>query len=246
MSLFNIIPVSSADIRLTSIAADKIRFYGKLESESYAHWVFSGSNPLTSINEQPKLLTEQNPATNVYNSNFMTISTIKSRGLVSDRMTSLSPDQYTIAAVFRRPTLTPNNIAIYGNLGTDKGGSLLCNETIYFESYKNFSSAIITGGTPEAAQWVFAASSFNLHSGGQELKTLHGGVPINTRASSGPYIPNTSVGLGLGSVSDYNSANTSLDVAEFIIFNKALTDEELQGLYSRSKGRMATQGITVE
>lgn len=44
---------------------------------------------------------------------------------------------------------------------------------------------------------------------------------------------------------DTSTTDVSLDAAEFIIFNSALTPADLVSLYNRSKARMARRNITI-
>lgn len=261
MSLFTQINTVSSDSTLTKVNANKIRFFGEEEKSAYAHWILAGdSSSLVDIVNAKHLTPQQAGFAPSYKYNHLSISSKYNKSLMTDRYEGATADAYTIAMVCRFPVLPAGGSAVvlcgnmtYG-LATNTGGSpyMFLNtgtETMSLnETFNGALSARDTALDITRNVWVFFAVSVSY----QTLNSLRPIVALNSASydagvQTGTYRPNTLQPLSLGNVA-YNrgtDADVAIDIAESMLFNKALSSAELAALYARSQKRMSRRGITI-
>lgn len=198
------------------------------ELDAAGHWLLGGSSASLTDIKSGALLTFAGGATApVYSSNFVTLSG-NAGGLKSPTADRLDR---TVCVVFK---YSASGSFLIGGSWSGSTGAVI---------YQGAASILVAPSpvaltNPAAAgNWVFAAFSTATNltrrakiGGGTVLNgsaahTLHGNVAIGDQSSG-----------GLVGAADY---------AEFIVFNRAMTEAEMDAIYARSKVRMAARGLAV-
>lgn len=254
MSLFTRLPVTISNQTLPLVSEADVQYLVDYEPTSYDHWIFDkgGVAGLTGRN-QGKLLTPQSDAP-AYSGAHLTLNTASGKALLTDLEDSAAP-QDTICAIFRPQVSAGMHFPFgcLGETGNNTGGGPYLQGTepsrnIFLTYRINVASAVNTGVPVAGGNWYFLAVSRNFAAGAgaKALTMLLGG--------QSPYVLSNSLLYGraasprkqaLGNPYYAAAGAGSMDFAEFVVFNKALSAAELAAVYARSKARMAARGITV-
>jgi hypothetical protein len=254
MSIFTRLPITVASA-LPTIPQTDIDTFVSWEPDSYEHWIFDKGNSanLTGLN-QGKVLTAQGTAPTYAGTSLSLLPTI-GNGLLTDK-TETANQVGTMFCVFKAPVNWNGFGFLFGTLSTGTGnifgGSPFLASTagsprIVFLNDRNLSPASSSPGSVVSDQWYFFAQSRDFNSATKKRLTVIGGAATFDETPTGTYAPATGRFIALGN-GYYSSGASSLDptsYAEFGIFDRALSDVELQALYLRRKSAMAANGITV-
>ncbi|MCP4589014.1 hypothetical protein [Pseudoalteromonas sp.] len=250
MNIFTVLDVTSNNPDMPVISAADVEYIFPYEKDAYGHWAFGNIQPLVS-KVSDKGLTEQSVSP-VYSENYLTLSG-DGKSLLSDFADSNI--NCTIATVFKVDSYSDVPV-IFGSLGpTSSGGGGIYMFTntedqtgSLFANYRgtNLGNTPIATGL-SANTWYFLALSREVidETGkiGLKVKVNEIASVSRNQTNAGLYQPNESIACGQAFYGTSQGAIT--DFAEFIIFDKALTIDELNSLYFRSKSRMAKLGINI-
>jgi len=222
------------------------------EADAVEHWLLGnndasliglkGASSLSPAGEAPS-----------YGAGYISISTGTTRGL----LTSIPDgDELTVCAVVKLDA-TPSGlnriIAGTSQAGTGDGaGFALYNTASGGASalIRPNSSEVLFGSTamdPADGAWGFHALAIKGTGVDRARVGMVGGIGTASAALATAYSPSTR-NVALGNAYYVDGSDTfraGMDVAEFIVFDRALTASELALVYQRSKGRMAARGIEV-
>lgn len=250
--LFTRLPFSVPDSSLPVIDSADIQLLVDYETESFDHWLFNnGSASLVGL-KAATVLTPQTDAPTFSATNLI-LNNSYNKALLSEMDDAA---EMCIAMVIkRRADLVGGDMGVLsGTLGISSespayGGSLF--ESVSHALYSNTRGIAQAGPLVlpgSVGEWVFVAQSEDGVLPSSNVLYV-GGVGTSTASSS----TNKRVRLNkvaLGCAYYNNSAVLdvpNLEVAEFILFPRALSITELNGVYERSKIRLANtnSGITV-
>ncbi|WP_010604018.1 hypothetical protein [Pseudoalteromonas maricaloris] len=250
MNIFTVLNVTSNNPDMPVISASDVEYLFPYEKDSYGHWAFGNIQPLVS-KVTDKQLAEQSESP-VYTDKFLTLSG-NGKALLSDFADSNI--DCTVATVFRVDSYADVPV-IFGSLSSAAvgGGSVYLitnNDDQTANMYANYrgtnigNSPIMTGLS--ANTWYFLAVTREVidEAGNIGVKLKLNELPVVARnqTSGTPYDDNAVIACGQAYYP--TSLGASTDFAEFIIFDKVLTTDELNALYFRSKSRMAKLGINI-
>lgn len=251
-NLFTMLPFLVSNPTLPVIPSMDFERLSELEAGAYEHWIFDNGAASLSGGVNGRILTAQSdPAT--FSDSYLSISGNEGKALLTD-MGEVAGQKDTICVVFRYSTVTGITIP-FGALARSAEAALgggcpyILNESRgLFLQYRGSNVASVdTGYDAPANTWHFLAVSRDMASGGA-VRTLLSGHPQHsvTVSNVGAYVPAVSgrkIGLG---AAYYNSAiGSTLDFAEAVVFDRALSASDLADVYARAKARMAKRGITV-
>ena len=242
MTLFTRVNVVSDDLSLPIISESDIDYFLPFELSSYEHWMFNRREAsLVGIAHGRSLTTGATAP--VYGASFLSLSTAMAGALKSDKNDGANQ---TICVVYRRPaTSTLRYLA--GTLDATSGSSLYASGAalggVYANQRPTAQSGPINASGGEGS-WVFAALSEKANLGSTDRVLYVGGQAANKSNVAVKTIAARPIALCNGYESSV--ADSLIDFAEFIIFDKSMTDVELAPVYARSKLRMANIGITVQ
>ncbi|QXM18608.1 hypothetical protein Phab24_id163 [Acinetobacter phage Phab24] len=225
-----------------------------LEYEAYGHWLFGGDSSSLIDVVNGRLLSLQSGATiqPVYAAKSVTLSLTNGNALVSDLVDS-SDQSVTLCAVVKCSStalsiLLGNLVRSDSTLSSGLGGFASAGK-----AYLTLKAITGTGGagigslTPAASitqtDNFFIAISVNKVTKKGIIYAKQMGVESSNEATYGA--PSYDAALnkfGIGNVA-YTGVAGSATYNEAIIFNKALTLEEIMSVAERSKGRMRNRGI---
>lgn len=247
--LFTMLPFSVPNPALPVIpSADFERLGPNLEYDAYGHWLLGDSSASLADVVNGRALTVQSDGVTYPDATYLSMNGAQGKGILTD-VEETADIADTIAMVVRRTT---------GSLGMFFGTLSPSSETPTNGSSPFFSSGdsvwtrtngmnsgANTGRTAAMNEWLFIATTRDFAAPSRPNKVLVGGQAIYERTDSGTFQPAPSPRkIAIGSAY-YNSGTNTMDVAEFIYFNRAMSAFEMAELYARSKARMAERGITV-
>lgn len=250
-SFFFRLPFNVADATLPVIPTSDIEDFLEydVESNPYEHWIFgSGADSLEGL-RQGKVLTPQSTSPS-FNAASMVVSTLKGKGL---KTTLSDAASMTIVAVMKRPAAPPpGTVQIVAGTLEQSGGNG-AGSAIYFNSStpSDVSGNIRGGGATTRAMglgvgaWMFVAHSEGVQSTSIRRILYVGGQASNAeQVVAGPKIVSPhEIVLGNGYYS--GGVGPSIEVAEFLLFDRFLTLNELDGLYARTKLSMSARGLSL-
>ncbi|QPL54819.1 hypothetical protein [Vibrio navarrensis] len=125
-------------------------------------------------------------------------------------------------------------------------GDRICGNSSYSSPYLASVGTINDDAAGNSEQWFFAAYSLDGESKARMVNTIRGvNNPLEISTPGGGVNTETNHPVGIGNPNyDTNLMNDSL-VAEAILFDRALTAEEMVSVYDRSRQRMALRGIVI-
>lgn len=255
MSIVTRLPITVSS-SLPVIPQTDIESFVSWEIDSYDHWIFDKGNSagLTGL-AQSKVLSLQGSAP-AYSSNYLSLPGTSGNALLTD-LTEVANQADTIFIVLRSPATFSGFHFPFGTLSTGTGnafgGSPYLNSTTnaYPRAvYANYRGTNVPGTAittlDAAAQWYFLCASRDFNSATKTFRLLVGGKGLFSYTVTGTYTPAAGRFIALGN--GYYTTGTAtalLNIAEFGVFNRVLSDAELNNLYSRRKNAAAARGITV-
>lgn len=228
-----------------------------LEKDSYAHWIFGGDSSSLIDNVNNRKLNLQSGATvqPFYSQNSVTISASAGNALLSD-ISDTSEQSVTLCAVVK--TSSASLGILLGNLvpsnsTTSSGLSAFVSANKAYLTVKPvFSESPAVGGiasldssaTINQLNTFFIACSVDKQTKNGIIYVCQNDIEASNKAI---YTSNYSTPInkiGIGNVA-YAPASTSgsLIFNEAIIYNKALTVDQIKLVAKRSRNRMKDQGI---
>ena len=248
--LFTRLPFSVPDSSLPVIDSADIQLLveAEYETESFDHWLFNnGSASLVGI-KAATVLTPQTDAPTFSATNLI-LNNSYNKALLSEMDDAA---EMCIAMVIkRRADMEGGDIGILaGTLvslaGDNMGSSLFVGSAhqLYANTRGIGGGSLVMPGSEN--DWVFVAMSED--GVAPSSNVLYAGTVGGVTAASAENknVSSRKVALGCGY---YNTTSTldvpNLEVAEFILFPRTLSITELNGVYERSKIRLANRGIKV-
>lgn len=254
MSIVTRLPITVSS-SLPVISQADLESFVSWEIDSYDHWIFDrGTSAGLAGLSQSKVLTLQGSAP-TYSSSYISLPGTPGDALLTD-LTETANQVDTIFIVLRSPAAFNGIHFPFGTLSTGTGnvfgGSPYLEgaaNTYPREFYATYRGTDVPG-TPittidAANQWYFICVSRDFNSATKTFRILVGGNGIISYTVAGTYNPAPGRFIGLGNGYYTVGSSALLDIAEFGIFNRALSDDELNNLYSRRKLAAAARGISV-
>lgn len=252
-NLFTMLPFAVVNASLPVIPSGDITLLTELEPDAYEHWIFDNSSASLSGLLKSTPLTAQSTAP-TYSSKYLSISGNEGAGLLTP-LTESEGQTDTIAVVFKYTTAANGIVIPFGSLAKSADAALGgCSPFLSAAPRTLYSTArgaagistLNSGDTIAASTWRFLCVSRKLTASGT-YKVLKGTSTV--RESSGDYSAYVPAGsgrkIGLGSLYYNSEAGNTLDFAEAVVFNRALSAAEMSALYLRAQARMAARGITI-
>lgn len=251
-NLFTMLPFSVSNPALPVIPSTDFERLSELEAGAYEHWIFDNGAASLSGGVNGRMLTAQSdPAT--FSDSYLSIPSNEGKALLTD-MGEVVDQKDTICVVFRYSTTT-GVVIPFGALAKTADAALgggcpyIANagRDILLQYRPTNINSIDTGKDAPASTWQFLAVSRDMASGGI-VRTLLGGQSQHsvTVSNVAAYIPaGSGRKIGLGSAYYNAVTGVTLDFAEAVVFDRALSASELDDVYLRAKARMAERGITV-
>lgn len=251
--LFTRLPFVVNDADLPVIPASDIRTFVDYEVDSapYDHWLLSGSSEALTGKVAGRMLTPQSVSP-IYLSTHTVIDGHIGKGLLTDLTDSAAQ---SMAIIIKRPANMPAGLQLlFGALdsGTGSAGyfedigagdTMTCNLRGWGGSFTKPSLRLpgVTG------DWLFLALSESSGSGSSTGIVFAGGSPDGNSAALTMPVNKTVTGrkLGLGNAFLAGGLGLNLEVAEFVLWNRAISLVELGDIYSRAKKRMAGRGLAL-
>lgn len=246
--IFTMLPISVNNSSLPVIPTADIERLYPYEVAAYGHWYLGGSAASLTDRVNGRALTLQSDGVTYPNAAYLSMNGAQGKDILTDvEETATIAD--TIAMVVRR---TSGSLAmVFGTLSASTDtpvngfSPFFSSGDSVWTRANGMNTGINTGLIAPSSQWLFIATSRDFAAASRPNKLLVGGSAIYERTDSGDFEPAPSPRkIAIGSAY-YNVGANTMDVAEFIYFNRAMTAAELANVYARSKARMASVGITV-
>ena len=218
------------------------------EPGAVGHWVFGADFTGLSDLVSGQSMTEVIAGATMLNAASVTISdgdgnaAQAQRGLVSPLA---QQSEQTICAVVS--AAANGNRIIAGNLSTVDGAGLFMFGGDLFGNARGlpFNNTNFDPATPVTAPFVFVAMSI---SATQNWVLFRGDPSVSATTTGAPLAAPAPISapIGIGNT-NYNSAGFSAggEYAEFMVFDDHKTAADIEGIYQRSKARLADRGIVV-
>lgn len=228
-----------------------------LEYEAYGHWVFENTSASLTDKGNNRLLTLQTGATvqPVYSESGVTISTAVGNALVSD-LSDTSDQSVTLTAVVKcnntqlailLGNLLPSNSTTSSGLAgfASAGKGYLTVKPITAGGPGGISSLALASRHNQTTNFFIAISVDKATKKGIIYVQQNSAELTNEAVYTAPVYESALNNFAFGNnayTGSNNPANTAT-FAEAIIFDKALTLDEIKAVATRSKNRMANRGI---
>ncbi len=247
MSIFVRLPVQVTDRVLPRVAQSDIeRLVPEGEYGAYGHWIFDRGAAASVVDiVNGRVLT---PVGSVieWNNNYVGIGQTNGNALRTDLVDSGNQTQIVVFSRFGA-----GQVIIAGTRAVGEAGSMLYMGAGPTPAATAVAAAVTPANNPApidlgtVAGWHFAAlSEFNGPSPGDSVNILF--ADGNATAVTGADKTSYSGPVGLGNLRMVQeSAGRRLYAAEYIVFNRALSQQEIAAVYARSKKRMAERGIAI-
>lgn len=228
-----------------------------LEYEAYGHWVFENTSDSLTDKVNNRLLALQNGATvqPVYSESGVTISTALGNALVSD-LSDTSTQSVTETAVVKcnntqlailLGNLVPGDSTTSSGLAgfASAGKGYLTVKTTAAAGSRGISSLALASRHNQTTNFFIAISVDKATKKGIIYVQQNSAELTNEAVYTAPVYESALNNFAFGNnayTGSNNPANTAT-FAEAIIFDKALTLDEIKAVATRSKNRMANRGI---
>ncbi|MDX7162102.1 MULTISPECIES: hypothetical protein [Klebsiella] len=222
------------------------------EADAYEHWALNGSNSSLTGMVNRKVLTRVGDITAADGIFSMQVNTTAKLGLKSDKADSRVQTQCAVIRVDSTPSSSSSASILMGTLNQSAGSAVYIDENPFIR--RQFRPTIsITGeksATGLANKWLFVGFSENGTASGMISTVLVGGdsPSIVTKDYAQAKTVSTNY-VSVGPI-DYSASTggtaVKLDVAEYIVYDKALSPSQLLAVYIRSKTRLANRGFMIE
>lgn len=251
--LFTRLPFVVIDADLPMIPASDIKTFVDYEMDSapYDHWLLSGSSAALTGRVAGRMLTPQSVAP-TYKGTHTVVDGHTGKGLLTDLTDSAAQ---SMAIIIKRPADMPAGLQLlFGAIdaGTGSAG--------YFEdigtgdrmtcNVRGWSGSVLKPSLrlPGAVgDWMFLAFSESSILGSSTATVFAGGSPDGNSATLTVPVNKsvTNRKIGLGSAFLASGQGLNLEVAEFMLWERALSVADLSDVYGRAKARMARRGLTL-
>lgn len=240
MAMFTRLPIVVPSSGLPIVPSAEIEYLNDImESTSFDHWLFDkGAESLTG-RAHGQLLTAQ-AASPAYASNYLSLNNIKGNSLIS---TLLDRRELTMCVVVDQLPITGTKV-LAGTANEQPAGYGSMIVSIAADLVGNQRPSAQVGPVVPGAGWQFIAYSESALSGLTTQILLRGGLAAVTRTGS-PLKTLSTDTVAVGNRNFVGATVGSRKFAEFILFDRALSGDELQAVYLRSKTRLANRGISV-
>ncbi|HDH0344342.1 TPA: hypothetical protein PIO13_001903 [Klebsiella pneumoniae] len=228
------------------------RFEVVYEADAYDHWALNGTDMSLTGLVNRRLLTMIGGVTGEAGNFTMNVNTSAKRGLRSDKADSLIQTQCAVIRVDSTPAASASASILFGSLNQSSGSAVYIDENPFIR--RQFRPSISVTGEKSAGglenKWLFVSLSENGTSTTMKSIVLVGGETPSVVEKE--YAQAKTVGTNNVSIGpiDYSSSvlgyPVKLDVAEYIVYDKALSGIEMLSVYIRSKKRLASRGINIE
>lgn len=233
-----------------------------LETSALGHWLFGYEDTSYQSRVSSQILTPQSPPS--FNKNY--ISVLPWAGALISQIPDAS--EYTICAVVRVPTQASqtDNVVIYG---TQNGYSLRDDDNTYkgvqlsmfsdrdsrrwlrskISDYRGTSRNWLDN-VPPVGEWVFISHIVKVSGSGKRYQVIKigNGYWQELREADSDKVSlsdrNIAVGNAYCDVASFKTKN--LEIAEFIYFDRALLENEVNSVYNNSKVRMSERSINLK
>lgn len=246
------LPLVTNNPLLPTISPEDLSLVVPYENSALAHWVFGGDDDCLLSKVSSHVLTKSGTVS--YTDHAAVLKGL-SGYLQSD---ILDLHDMTAITVFKRPVADgTNDFALIGNFtsGTLSGFSHFLNDSGNISG----AMAMTTGGANSltaavpagivAGDWLAAATILNFADGAKRYAVAAGGAYFEDDLSAfdGPNVTNATIGLRIG----YANTNTGFstndrEIAETIIFDRALSRDELFEVEYRAQIRQAAKGQDIQ
>ncbi|MGX9965549.1 hypothetical protein ACVFYP_19640 [Roseomonas sp. F4] len=245
------LPVASdrPDLPSIDLSAARPVFGTPLEADALGHWLL-GPDPTSLIDVSRNVALTLQGAGPSFAEAFATVSGV-GNALLTPKLDSL---QQTLCMVVRRPAPGANTI-LGGSLRfADGSGSSLHVTTSATELRSSIGGAFIAQAWPAGiavGDWMFVALSESLASevagDRHAIQHIGGAAPVVAAMPAGRTLSSGGGRVALGNAYYNNSSwiTGAPAIAEPIVYDRAVSAEELLAIYARSKARMAARGIVV-
>ncbi len=232
--------------------SDIERFEVVFEADAYEHWALNGNDLSLTGLVHGRTLTKAGGITNEEGNFSLQVNTSAKRGLRSDKADSLIQTQCAVIRVDSTPAASASASILFGSLNQSSGSAVYIDENPFIR--RQFRPTISVIGEKQANglanKWLFVAFSEDGTSTTMKSIVLVGGETpsvVEKVYAQAKTIGTNNVSLG---PIDYSSSvlgyPVKLDVAEYIVYDKALSGIEMLSVYIRSKKRLSSRGITIE
>lgn len=244
MNLFTILPVSTNDSSLPQLNAADITTFGAAEYGATGHWLLGGgAGSLTGITSAKSQL-QAGTVAPIWLDNYVTLNGYQA-GLESPSADTVSGlDSFCI--VFKTQSSLASDV-VMGNATTTAGDggfflALNASGELYITARGTFDNKTLATGL-STDTWYFVAVSRDFSGSAKNLTYKVSEVSSGLQVGTGTYIPSTS-NVACGNL-QFNNAARPIDYAEFITYNRVISESEMNSIYLRSKDRMLSKGITL-
>lgn len=233
MTAFTMLPITVNNDKLPVLDPDSYEPFGIIETNSLRHWILGRDTGLVDLKSQKALVPYVNPPL------------LKSNHIVAGydyaTSTEINDDvNQTLAVVFQMPDgLATTPLCSYETPSQTGVGILTSQTNSIVMINKRQGGSVNESYIATPGQWYFAAISL----APTETKVSVPALGIETTFSVNTPGP-TGYAINIGGRSGGGFSGLG-NVAEAIIFDKALTLPEITKLYNRSKSRMADRGIVI-
>ncbi|WP_417448398.1 hypothetical protein [Idiomarina abyssalis] len=233
MTAFTMLPITVNNDKLPVLDPDSYEPFGIIETNSLRHWILGRDAGLVDLKKQKALAPYVNPPL------------LKSNHIVAGSDYATSTGIYddvnqTLVVVFQMPDgLSTTPLCSY-ETPIQTGVGVLTSSTNSIVMINKRSGGTVNESYPAVpGQWYFAAISVSLTETKVSIPALsiERTFSVNTPGTTG-YVINVG-GRSGGGFSGLGN------VAEAIVFDKALSLSEITKLYNRSKSRMADRGVII-
>lgn len=230
--------------------SDIQRYEAPFEVDAYDHWALNGADSSLVGLVNSHVLDKVGTTIADSGTFSMTVNTSVKNGLRSDKIDSRVQTQCAVIRVNALPTNSSAVAMLMGAFGTSVGSGVFIDNTNTLR--RNFRPSVSVVDEISVVgldnKWLFIAFSENGTASTMSSTLMLGGdtPSLLTRATGAKSA--SSLGIGVGQV-DYSAPGTSgivLNVAEYIVYERALSDAELLAVYGRSKKRLADRGFVIE
>lgn len=225
-------------------------YLGLPELDAFGHWSLT-KDLVDSVNNRKLIPTAATTYSLVEKLSMTGINQATRKGFNTE-LRDVTANGFTVCMVGKQSGITSGFASVAGNQQELSGTASLL---VYKDQVSGYATGLGFGSAPNAqldtSDWFFAAASYSndpnvvrnmvVESGDYSFSSTF----IGTGALVNVPIANTFNSIALGT-SQVNSTQTfGLDFAEFIVFDKTKTIEELKAIAFRSKQRMKQRNIII-
>ncbi|WP_292065989.1 hypothetical protein [Brevundimonas sp. UBA7664] len=249
--LVTILPFEVDDDTLPIVPESDLQRLYPYEAAAYEHWILGGSADSLIGRVNGRSLTPQSNGITYPSEDYLSMLGTQGKALLTDMEESITHTD-TIVAVLRRTGGSPAACVPFGTLSpsadapTTGCSPFFSTADVIWNRANGLNTGVSTGKTAPEDVWLFIAMARSITALGMTIRLLVGGQTLHQEAPAGTYRPAASPKkIALGSAYFNSNASAAQDVAEFLLFDQALSASALAALYARTKARCADRGITV-